>query len=230
MDLLPLPSLLSLASTCSRLYQLLANPSLWRNLHLHPSMVTNPWESFNGMLKDKGKHVRKITFRCSGLLPEVLDGKDRLMLEYAVEVCGSNLASLTVSNLRIRDLEIIAKNCQVLNSLSIGDLILEDSNQDWVWLGASAYKFQHLEHFSANFRLVDDDAQDLCNRCRLIKANVASRRLLHGLIKSNSSLKKMVLGLGGMRRLGKSLQRYFVSLLNFLNKLSGFVDSWSCVI
>ena len=189
-------------------------------------MVTNPWESFYGMLKDKGKHVRKITFRCSGLL----DGKDRLMLEYAVELCGSNLASLTVSNLRIRDLEIIAKNCQVLNSLSIGDLILEDSNQDWVWLSASAYKFQHLEHFSANFRFGDADAQDLCNRCRLIKANVASRRLLHGLVKSNSSLKRMVLGLGGMRRLGKSLQRYFVSLLNFLNKLSGFVDSWSCVI
>merc|ERR1719234_1398541 len=133
MGLLPLPSLLSLASTCSRLYHLLANPSLWRILDLHPSKIGNHQGSFRDMLKDKGEHVREITLRYKGLLA----GKDRLVLNYAVQLCGSNLTSLAVSNLRIVDLKLIANSCEVLTSLSIDTLILEDLHRVWTWLSSS---------------------------------------------------------------------------------------------
>jgi len=197
MGLLPLPSLFSLASTCSRLYHLLANPSLWRTLDLNPSKISHHQGSFRDMLKDKGEHVREITLRNKDLLA----GKDKLVLKYAVELCGSNLTSLAVSNLKVVDLKLIASCCGVLMSLSIGDLILEDMHRVLPWLSASPNKFKHLEHFAAYF-WTDNDA--LCDHCRLIQTTTSSRKFLQGLVKSNSSLKKMVLG--GMS-LGKSLQR-----------------------
>jgi len=192
MGLLPLPSLFSLASTCSRLYHLLANPSLWRTLDLNPSKISHHQGSFRDMLKDKGEHVRKITLR----IKDLLAGKDKLVLKYAFELCGSNLTSLAVSNLKVVDLKLIASCCGVLMSLSIGDLILEDMHRVLPWLSASPNKFKHLEHFAAYF-WTDNDA--LCDHCRLIQTTASS-----SLVKSNSSLKKMVLG--GMS-LGKSLQR-----------------------
>merc|ERR1712192_78572 len=144
-----------------------------------------------------GEHVRKMKIRCKDLLA----GTDRLVLKYAVQLCGSNLNCLAVSRQKIVDLKLIANSCEVLSSLSIDTLILEDCDRALAWFKASATKFQHLEHFSAYF-WIDDDA--LCHHCRLIQTSASSRKFLHGLVKSNSSLKKMVLG--GMR-LGKSLQR-----------------------
>merc|ERR1719376_709240 len=156
-------------------------------------------------MKDKGEHVREITLRYNGLVA----GKDRLVLKYAVQLCGSNLTCLAVSNLKIVDLRLIAivdlrliaNSCKVLTSLSIDTLILEGWDRALTWFSASGDQFNHLEHFAAYF-WIDDDA--LCDHCRLIQTSATTRKFLHGLVKSNSSVKKMVLG--GMR-LGKSLQR-----------------------
>ena len=149
MGLLPLPSLFSLASTCSRLYHLLANPSLWRALHINPSKISHHQGSFHNMLKDKGEHVREITLRNKDLLA----GKDKLVLKYAVELCGSNLTSLAVSNLKVVDLKLIAKSCGVLMSLSIGDLILEDLHRVLPWLNAFPNKFKHQSTLLLTFGL-----------------------------------------------------------------------------
>ena len=143
------------------------------------------------MLKDKGEHVRKIALRNTDLLA----GKDKLVLKYAVELCGSNLTSLAVSNLKVVDLKLIASCCGVLMSLSIGDLIFEDMHRVLPWLSASPNKFKHLEHFAAFF-CTDNDA--LCEHCRLIQTTASSRKFLRGLVKSNSSLKKMVQNLNHM--------------------------------
>jgi len=192
MGFLPLPSLLSLASTCTRLHRFLDDPSLWCTIVLDPipSRVGDHQESYRNMLENRGKHARKMIFKYKGYL----GGPP---LKSAMEVCGSNLTSLTVGYISIDELGMVADSCRVLTYLSVGHFLFrrtrwscEDLSDNWKPSVAVAKKFKHLEHFAGDFDW---------RRVGMSMKTVLF--FLKALIRSNTSLKRLLIGGVNLRRL-----------------------------
>jgi len=197
MGFLPLPALLSLASTCSRLRHFLVDPNLWRTLEIRLSIAGHHQESFRTMLEDKGKHARKIVFKGRQYMGGPPRGTDWLALKSAMELCGNNLTSLTVSYICVEDLGMVADSCRALTSLSVGHFLfkrtrwgVEDLSEDWKPSVAVAKKFQRLEHFAGDF-----------NWRRVGMSMKTAKLFLMALIRSNTSLKRVVIGGVNLKRL-----------------------------
>ena len=196
MGFLPLPSLLSLASTCTRLHCILDDPSLWRTIELDPipSKVGLHQESYRNMLEDKGKHARKMIFKYKGYLGGPPGCPKWLALKSAMELCGNNLTSLTVGYISIEDLGMVSDSCKTLTSLSVGHCLFkktrwscEDLSGDWKPAVAVANKFKHLEHFAGDFDW---------RRAKMSMKTVLF--FLRALIRSNTSLKRLAIGGAGL--------------------------------
>lgn len=203
MGFLPLPALLNLASTCSRLRHFLADPNLWRTLEIRLSIAGHHQETFRTMLEDKGKHARKIVFKGRQYMGGPPRGSDWLALKSVMEVCGSTLTSLTVSYISVEDLGMVADSCGALTSLSVGHFLfkrtrwahwapwgVEDFREDWKPSALVAKKFKRLEYFAGDFNW------------RLVGMSMkTATRFLMALIRSNPSLKRVAIGGVNLKRL-----------------------------
>ena len=214
MGFLPLPSLLSLASTCTRLHCIFDDPSLWRTIELDPipSKVGLHQESYRNMLEDKGKHARKMIFKYKGYLGGPPGCPKWLALKSAMELCGNNLTSLTVGYISIEDLGMVSDSCKTLTSLSVGHCLFkrsagEDLSNDWKPGFAVARKFKQLEHFAGDF-----------NWRRVGMSLKTVTIFLKELIISNISLKRVAIGGVSLIRLATwdslgTLQRCHIIIL-----------------